>query len=128
MRKLSLILILLVSLTGCSLSALRQSTPTPKALPILRVTADDLARAMQQDSFFSEYGSAILQVHGTIASVTRAANNAQIELKTSQVTKVICATTSDTSQLKAGDPITIQSSHGERGTGAVLLNECIVLP
>lgn len=127
MRKLILILALLICLTGCSLSALREHTPTPQVIPTLDVTPDDLARAMQGDSFFSEYGSAILHVQGIVASVTRAANNAQITLKTSLSTKVICVTTGDTRQIQAGDPITIQSSQGARGTDAVILNNCTVL-
>ena len=57
----------LMSLSGCE--NFRSPVPTPAPEPTLQLTANEVAEAMQDDSFFSNYGSSILLVRGEISSV-----------------------------------------------------------
>ena len=130
MRKLFWMMLLVIGLSGCSLSALRQSAPTPLIHPSVNVTAKTIANAMQGDSFFSQYGQAVLNVYGTVAVVTAGSGQtaSRIELETGLPTKVFCLTTSDTRQIKPGDTLTVRSADAARGDNAVLLNQCTILP
>lgn len=130
MRKLPGMLLLVIWLSGCSLSALRQPAPTPLIHPSVNVSARTIAKAMQEDSFFSQYGQDVLNVDGVVAGVTAGsgAGESRIQLVTYLPMKVICVTTADTSQIKTGDTIVVRSANAARGDSAVILNQCTIMP
>jgi hypothetical protein len=90
------------------------------------VTADDIARAMQEDHFFSDYDQDTLLVRGTVGSVTRQNNDLLVELDTSIETYVLCDLGTASPKLQAGDTITVtaRGADAQRASSAVLLMNC----
>lgn len=122
-----LMLILLAGMPACGLNqVLRQGTPTP-ILPVeAKVTADQIAQAMQDDEFYSDYRGNMLIMTGKIHAVNQNNKGTRLELETSLPTKVICDLGTQTVSSKPGDQITIQALAGEaeRAPSAVLLKNC----
>ncbi len=119
-------LLLLLALAGCGL--LREPTPTPAPPKVVRVTADQVARAMQQDEFYSDYRGAVLLVQGTVAGVSRQGGDSILELTTSEPTKVLCDLGNRASPATAGDAVTVQAraADARREPSAVVLTGCTV--
>lgn len=113
------------ALAGCGL--LRQPIQTPTPAP-LRVTADEIARAMQEDHFFSDYGHNVLLVDGKVAAVTHQGSATILTLATAIDTKVQCDLGSSPAAVQPGDAVTVQSAEGQRQPSAVLLVNCTLLP
>lgn len=110
-----------LALSACSLVS-ELSVP-PHTVP---VSADQIALAMQEDHFFSDYRNATLVVSGTVASVTSENGDAIIELATSIPTKVRCDLGAGPVAVRVGEPVKVTSSDGERVPDAVLLRDCAV--
>ena len=111
-----------ISLAGCNLSALRNPTPTPLPTSVVQVTADEIARAMQEDNFYGEFSPNMLQVKGTVLSVT----GSEIELQTSVPTRVLCDLATAANGIQPGDSITVQAlaADAQRAPSAVVLKNC----
>jgi len=107
------------------------SVASPSATPtIVRITAEDAARAMAADRFFSDYDQAILVISGRVGDVVPSGNNARIALTTSTAAVVICETFGAPS-VKTGDTIEVRvrGSDALRDDAGVLLRNCeLVLP
>lgn len=123
----------LASLSACAF--LREPTPSPQPIvtpifPIVRVTADQIARAMEQDQFFSQYGESTLLIQGTILLVNQQDNHFMVELDTTVPTKVWCDLGNHSSVVEAGDRITIQSAFPQRDAlrqaSALVLRNCSI--
>ncbi len=133
--KLVILVGLLVILSGCGL--LReprptvQSIPTPNpTFPVVRVTADQAARAMEQDRFFSDYGQTTLLIQGTVFSVKRQDTDLIIGLDTSVPTKVMCDLGAYLGIVRVGANVTIQSAYPQqdasRQPSAVMIKNCTI--
>ncbi len=113
-------------LGGCT--ALRTGAPAPAAsAPAVQLTPDEIATAMQQDRFFSDYGGKIVRVQGTVAAVHPGKNNLIVELTTSSSSKVLCNLGQYAGPVHAGDTITVASADVQRVKSGVLLRNCIVV-
>ena len=124
-----LLVLLLANFSGLSACSLvRQQVPTPQ-LEVKHVSADEIARAMQEDHFYSDYDPYALIVQGVVTDV-RQENNAYIlELGTQIDTKVLCDFGNRAPQAKAGESIQILSpraSQAQRQPNAVLLADCSI--
>ncbi len=119
-------ILLVAAVAGCSV--LRQSSPTPTPLPPVTVTAEQVARAMQQDEFYSDYRGATLLVQGTVSTVEQRNGETLIWLGTTIPTKVVCDVGKASTSAKAGDTLTAkaQAADAQRSTDAVLLKPCEV--
>ena len=105
-----------------------RGTPIPTPTPAtVQVTAQEIAQAMQDDSFFSDYGGDILQVRGTVQGVMQSSGGAVVTLGTSIPTVVRCHVDGNMPSLTAGTEITVESPEGQREDGAVGLLKCHVL-
>jgi hypothetical protein len=119
-----------VAIVACAAPAATAPSPSPTTT-ILRITADDAARAMAEDRFFSDYGQAILVISGQVGDVTASGNNnTRIALMTSTAAVVICETfgapavqTGDTIQVR------VRATDALRDDAGVLLRSCeVALP
>ena len=122
----SVVLWVFISLAGCNLSALRNPTPTPLPTAVVKVNADEVARAMQEDNFYGEFSPNMLLIEGTVLSVRRQGSGMEIELQTSVPTKVLCDLSSQANGVQAGDSITVQAlaADAQRAPSAVVLKNC----
>lgn len=121
---LLLSLALLAGLCGCS--ALRVTTPTPTA-PLVSASAADLARAMQEDHFYSDYGRSLLRVSGTVAEVRQEGGSAILVLETGLATRTECDFGGQALALQPGQQVTVLSadaSRAKRLPGALRLEAC----
>jgi hypothetical protein len=113
-----------VTVAACAPPA--PTVPSPSATPtIVRITADDAARAMAGDTFYSDYGQAILAISGRVSDVTVAGNDSRIALATSTAAVVICETFG-APDVKAGDTIQVRvrATDALRDDAGVLLRSC----
>ncbi len=110
-----------------SCASLREPSPLTPTPATVQVTADQIAQAMQEDHFFSDYEGDILQVQGTVANVAAEAGGTVVELQTGIPTKVRCHVDGSISTLQPGAAITVESSQGQRENGAVGLLHCRVI-
>src|SRR5215208_5313141 len=83
----SLGLLIGVSLLTACATTFREPTPTPA---VVQVSADQIALAMQEDHFFSDYRLGTLQVTGTVAAIIEGHDAYVVELETSIPTVVRC--------------------------------------
>lgn len=123
---LILLLINLSILSACSL--VRQQVPTPQ-LEVKHVSADEIARAMQEDHFYSDYNPYALIVQGVVADVRHENNDYILELGTQIQTKVLCDFGSQAPNARAGDSIEIltpRAHEAQRQPNAVLLTHCSI--
>ena len=104
------------------------SAPSPSPTPtVVRISADDAARAMAGDHFYSDYGQAILVISGRVGDITVTGNNSRIALVTSTATLVLCETFG-APDVKAGDAISVRvrATDALRDDAGVLLRSCEV--
>jgi hypothetical protein len=125
----ALLVLLLVGasiLSACGL--LRQQVPTPTP-QMKHVTADEIALAMQEDHFYSDYDPYALVVQGVVTDVRQANNDYILEMETQIDTKVLCDFGSQAPNTKVGDSIEVFSPHArqaQRQPSAVLLMDCSI--
>ncbi len=113
-------------LAGCD--TLR-GTPIPTPTPtVVQVTAQQIAQAMQEDHFFSDYRGDILRVRGMVDEVAQSGGETVVTLSTTIPTVVRCHVTGDVPALTAGVEVTVESPEGQREDGAVGLLRCRILP
>jgi hypothetical protein len=118
---------LALALGACASAAPAVLSPT--ATPtIVRISADDAARAMAGDHFYSDYGQAILVISGRVGDITLTGNNSRIALVTSTPAVVLCETFG-APDVKAGDAIQVRvrASDALRDDAGVLLRSCEVV-
>jgi hypothetical protein len=112
--------------TMAACAAPAAAAPSPSATPtIVRITADDAARAMAGDRFYADYGQAILVIAGRVGAVTVTGTNSRIALATSSAAVVICETFG-APDLKTGDAIVVRvrATDALRDDAGVLLRSC----
>jgi len=117
---------LAVAVTACASPA--PSTPSASATPtVVRITADDAARAMAGDHFYSDYGQAILVISGRVGGITVTGNNSRVALTTSTAAVVLCETFG-APDVKTGDTISVRvrATDALRDDAGVLLRSCEV--
>jgi PBP1b-binding outer membrane lipoprotein LpoB len=124
--------LLALLLAGCSAlsacSLLRQQVPTPTP-QVMHVTADEIALAMQEDHFFSDYDPYSLIVQGVVTDVRQENKDYMLEMATQIDTKVWCDFGGQAPDAKAGDSIEVLSAHAsqaQRQPNAVLLADCSI--
>ncbi len=131
----SSLIALVASLAACSLMREPQPVSQPNAtlpivFPTVHATADQVARAMQEDHFFSDYGQTTLLVQGTVSSVNTQDNDVIVALETSVPTKVLCDLGDHPTTVQVGDSITVKSDYPQRDASrqsfAVMLKNCSI--
>jgi hypothetical protein len=127
--KIGLLLLLLAggwALAACGLLRQQVATPTPQ---ILHVTADEIALAMQEDHFYSDYDPYSLMVQAKVTDVRQENQETVLEMATQIETKVLCDFGSQAPKAKPGDSIEVFSPHAsqaQRQPSAVLLADCSI--
>lgn len=125
----TLLFVLLANSTGlAACGLLRQQVPTPQP-KVMHVTADVIARAMQEDHFYSDYDPYALMVQGVVTGVRQENKDYILEMATQIDTKVLCDFGSQAPSAKAGDSIEVLTSHANRAQrqpNAVLLVDCSI--
>jgi predicted small lipoprotein YifL len=123
-----LVLLLLAALAGCGL--LREPLPTPRPTTVARVTADQVAQAMDSDQFYATYGQTALLIEGSVASVDPQPDHFIVTLATGVHTKVQCDLGNRAPPIKAGDTITVRSADPEhdvsRQDAAMMIRNCAI--
>ena len=102
------------------------SVPSPSPTPtVVRISADDAARAMAGDHFYSDYGQAVLVISGLVGDITVTGNNSRIALTTSTAAVVLCETFG-APDVKTGDAISVRvrANDALRDDAGVLLRSC----
>jgi hypothetical protein len=119
-------------LAGCTLlsacSLLRQQVATPTA-QVMHVSADEIALAMQEDHFYSDYNPDSLIVQGVVAGLHQENKVYVLEMATQIDTKVLCDFGSQAPSVKTGESIEVFTPHAsqaQRQPNAVLLTECSI--
>ena len=95
---------------------------------ITRATPDQLANAMQQDAFYSDYRGSTLLIDATIASVTDRAGATMIKLVTTSSFTVLCSLDQAQAKAHAGDAVTVvaEGAAAQRQSAGVLLQGCAI--
>ncbi len=134
--RLGIVVLFLASLSACQYLREPRTTAPPvaspnPALPVVHATADQVARAMQADEFFSEYGQSTLLIQGTVFSVKRQDNSDLIiGLDTTVPTKVMCNLGRYLGIVRVGTIITIQSAYPQRDASrqasSIMFNNCTI--
>ena len=123
---LSMLLAGSYTLAGCGLLRQQVVTPTPQ---VKQVTANEIALAMQEDHFYSDYDPYALEVQGVVMEVRQAKDDYILELATQIDTKVWCDFGSQAPKAKKGDAVEVYSpdAHAaQRQNKAVLLVDCSI--
>jgi tRNA_anti-like len=134
--KIALFVVLVIAISGILAGLImfnKKHTDTSRAKPDFIVTATSLQKEFEDNekTASAKYINKILEVKGTIASITPAdSSNTNISLKTgSDMSSVICTFSkiADPSKFKTGEEITLR---GECSGFLmdVLLNNCAVIP
>ena len=125
-RRRAILLLLAVALSGCAF--FREASPTEAPTPTVSVSAEQVAQAMADDSFFSDYRNEALLVRGTVSSVETASGATLVTLSTGLATAVVCDLGERATTIRAGDSITVlvNSSDVKRLPDEVLLSPCAV--
>ena len=122
----ALVLLLSFTLAGCGV--LREPSPTPAPTTVAQVTADQVAQAMEADSFYATYGHTTLLVSGTVAGVDPGPGHFIITLGTNETTQVLCDLGGQSPAIKFGDTLTVRSADPEndvlRQNGDVIIQNC----
>jgi hypothetical protein len=133
--KLGFIILALVTLSACKLQREPQPTAQPAylpnpTLPVVHLTADQVARAMEEDRFFSDYAQTTLLIQGTVYSVKRLEGHLIIGLDTTVSTKVMCDLGAYFGIVHLGALVTVQSTNPQRDASrqgsAVMLKNCTI--
>jgi hypothetical protein len=96
---------------------------------IRQATPDQLATAMQNDEFYSDYIQNTLLVRGSVASMSGDRSGGVLEFQTQGGFKTRCQLDQYPATIHVGDTISVvtQGATAERLTSAVLLRGCILL-
>ncbi len=119
-------LLMILSLAACRVRDPITVAPLPSSAPVVHVSADQIARAMEADHFFSDYGYARLVVQGKVSAISQQNNQQVVQLETNVLTKVLCELDTPATQLQVGETITVQSSDAQREEAAVGLQHCSI--
>ena len=119
-----LMVVCVIGLAGCS--ALREQIPTATPKSGVQVTAEQVAQAMQEDHFYSDYDLDTLLVQGTISSVNQQGSKLLVELNTNSPMGVVCELDNASNNLHVGQDIIVsaQAKDAQRTTTYVLLKNC----
>lgn len=95
---------------------------------ITRTTPDQIANAMQQDAFYSNYRGSTLLIDGTTASVTDRAGVTIVELVTTSSFTVLCNLGHARATTHPGDAVTVvaEGAAAQRQSAGVLLRRCAI--
>jgi hypothetical protein len=95
---------------------------------ITRATPDQLANAMQQDAFYSDYRGSTLLIDATVTSVTDRAGATIVKLVTSSSFTVLCNLGQAPAITHAGDAVTVvaEGAAAQRQSAGVLLQGCAI--
>ena len=98
-------------------------------LVVTRATPDQLANAMQQDAFYSDYRASTLLIDATVASVTDRAGATIVKLLTTSSFTVLCNLDQAPATTHAGDAVTMvaEGAAAQRQSGGVLLQGCAIV-
>jgi len=120
------LVLLLVAI--CAVSLFMGDKYAVDHLAIKSVSPDQIAGAMQQDDFFSNYRYDTLLVRGTVTSVRKTGNALVVGLKTDVAFAVSCDLGSYSQPVAMGDTISVmtEGASAEREASAVLLHDCVV--
>ena len=99
------------------------------ALQIQQVTPDQMATAMHNDEFYSNYRESTLLVRGTVASIEANGGGATIEFKTSVTFTTSCQLSQYPTTVHAGDDVTAvtEGATAQRLTSGVSLSDCVLM-
>lgn len=95
-----------------------------------RVTATEIANAMRDDRFYSDFGQSTLLVEGTVSSLSRRGSDVIAEFKTDSSFQALCDLGSgSSSRPQVGKRITLiaEGARADRQPSAVFLRDCVVL-
>jgi len=95
-------------------------------LTVEQATPDELAAAMQNDHFYSDYNEATLVVRGVVASIAGDGPGAVLQFQTQGVYQTRCQLDHYPSTVHPGDTITVvaEGATAERLPTGVLLKGC----
>ncbi|HEV2006959.1 MAG TPA: hypothetical protein VGQ85_10125 [Candidatus Limnocylindrales bacterium] len=98
-------------------------------LTVHETTPDQLAAAMQNDRFYSDYNEKTLVVHGLVASLTADGSGAVLEFQTPSAFTTRCQFDQYPATVHPGDTISVvtEGATAERLASAVLLRGCSLL-
>jgi len=99
-----------------------------KGMTVTRATPHELAEAMRQDRFFSDYRKSALLVSGTVASVGRRGGQLIVGFQTDSAYGASCDLRTATVAPRVGETFTVVTAGqaAERLPSAVLLHDCVV--
>jgi hypothetical protein len=102
---------------------------TLSGLTVERVSPDQAATAMQNDSFFSVYNSATLVMNGTVVAVHTNGSGETLQLATRGPFQALVQLGQPDPSVRIGDTVTIVSEGAEaqRQSSAVLLAHCVLV-
>jgi len=112
-----------MSLSACE--NFRSPVPTPPPEQTVQLTANEVAQAMQDDRFFSDYGSSILLVRGEISSVEQQGTFTVVALRTGSPEEVACEIAAGATA-PMGQMVTVRarSADAQRAGPTVVLHNC----
>ncbi len=95
-------------------------------LSVRQVTPDELAAAMQNDRFYSDYNEATLVVRGVVASLAGDGGGAVLQFQTQGAYQTHCQFDQYPSAIHPGDTITVvtEGATADRLSTGVLLKGC----
>jgi hypothetical protein len=98
-----------------------------KGISVMRATPHELAEAMKQDRFFSDYRQSALLVTGTIASVTRG-KDLIVAFRTGSPYGASCDLGALTAAPRVGETFTVLTvgRAAERLPAGVRLHDCVI--
>jgi hypothetical protein len=113
-------------LPACSLFRETAPMPTPDPSSIVQTTPDEIAKAMQDDHFYSDYRGLTLSIKAIAASIDLQGNDWMINLQTTEPEKVFCDLGSQKPDIKTGDAIVVlaAASDAQRGNSSMILGNC----
>jgi hypothetical protein len=99
-----------------------------KGISLMRATPHQLAEAMRQDRFFSDYRQSALLVTGTIASVTRGTDHLIVAFRTGSTFSASCDLSALTAAPRVGETLTVLTvgQAAERLPAGVVLHDCVI--
>jgi len=97
---------------------------------IVDVSADQVAQAMQDDHYYSDYGSDVLIIHGSVAATNRSGGQVTIEFHTNSATSMSCTldAPSGVPTIAAHISVLVVGASAQREPSAVTYSTCRTLP
>jgi hypothetical protein len=120
--------LLLISLAAGVGGFLLGDVHAVKEISVMRATPHELAEAMKQDRFFSDYRQSALLVTGTIASVTRGTDHLIVALRTGSAYGTSCDLGALPAAPRVGETLTVLTvgQAAERLPSGVRLHDCVI--